>query len=125
MKIRINGNQLRLRLTVDEWQRFKLKGKVEDAIQFDPVQKIIYTLRISQGVDQVQACYNHPFIMVLVPQAVAQCWIDGDEVGISASMELEGDKQLHIVVEKDFKCLSERAEDQNLNLFPHPERLNY
>ncbi len=122
MKIRINGNQLRLRLTVDEWNRFKSEGKVEDTIQFDPVQKIIYILKISQGVDQVEACYNHPFIMVLVPAPIAQYWMNSDEVGIKAVMDIEGQDQLHIVVEKDFKCLSERTEDANL--FPHPESVN-
>lgn len=122
MKIRINGNHLRLRLNVDDWELFRQTGKVEDSIQFDPMQKLIYTLRVVRDSKEVKACYNHPFIMVLLPEEVAQHWMSSSEVGIETTMPLNKEDSLKILVEKDFKCLQTRSEDHNL--FPHPETLN-
>lgn len=119
MKIRIKGNTLRLRLSTKEWHSFQSHGKVEDCIEFGPHQKIIYTLRIADNTQSMEACFNNPFIMVLVPRVTAISWIEKDSVGIRGAMPLPDGNSLQILVEKDFQCLQPRQEDETA-LFSHP-----
>lgn len=98
----------------------KTRGRVEDSIRFGPRQKLIYTVKVSDGVEQIAACFNHPFIMILIPRNTATHWINSEDVGIRGSMNIPGDQPLDILVEKDFKCLVPREEDETA-LFPNPE----
>ncbi|MEZ4932033.1 MAG: hypothetical protein R2788_07940 [Saprospiraceae bacterium] len=50
---------------------------------------------------------------------MATDWSRSDEVGLEDDMPLGDGNALHILVEKDFKCLTERSEDES-DLFPNP-----
>ncbi len=107
---------------MEEWETFKDSGKVEDTIRFDPVQKIIYVLKVSGAHTSIAASFNHPFLTVSIPRSIANYWIESSEAGIRGLMEIPGVPSMPILVEKDFQCIKERGEDES-KLFPHPDRL--
>ena len=122
MKIRIQDNSLRLRLSQSEVQQLKLSGQVKASIQFGPVQSstLIYeVLAIAHA--NITATYQHNRISVQIPESRIIEWADSDSVSIKAEQKLSGDAQLSILVEKDFKCLTDRPGENEADLFPHPK----
>lgn len=118
MKIRIKGNSLRLRLSQSEIDSVKNEGRVSDSIDFG-LRKLIYTLQI---IDQpaVTASFEGEYIMVDVPPAIAEHWLQTDQVGIEAEQPLEDGEKLFILLEKDFQCLKARPGEDEGDLFENP-----
>ena len=55
-------------------------------------------------------------VQVSVPRAQARSWADSDQVGLEA--EHQG---IAILVEKDFKCLTPRKNEDDGDAFPNPK----
>ena len=106
MKMRIQGNAIRLRLNRREVEQFSSEGRVNDAVQFPAGGALNYT---------VEAAYHPGEITIRVPHPVAQHWTESDEVGISGA-----DGGLEIVIEKDFQCLHKDAGVRDPEAFPNP-----
>ena len=114
MKLRLQGNALRLRLSRSEVERFHQTGRVEEAMQFPGGAALTWSLQSSSSVVAPQVLYKDSSIHVLVPATQASLWALSNEVGIycpadSASPALS--------IEKDFQCLHEAP---SLDAFPNP-----
>lgn len=122
MKIRMLGNSVRLRLSQSEVRQILDEGKVSQTVQFSKYlhQQLRYTL-IKGTVDKIQAIYDRNQICVKLPVSMADEWATGTQISLEASMPIEENGQLKILVEKDFQCLDERTEEDESDLFPHPE----
>jgi len=120
MKIRIKGNSVRLRLTQSEVEQFDNEGQVEEAIDFGFDNQLTYQL-IKKEVDSIAANYQNNTIQIIIPNAIAHNWANTDAVSLEHFSDLKQDKQLRILVEKDFKCLTVRAHEDESDAFPHPE----
>ncbi len=119
MKLRIQGNSLRLRLSQSEVAQFSKTGFVEDNIHFAPGSNFAYTLESSSSLPAAKASYQNGWFRIQVPAAQAMEWFTTDQVGISADQPLESGKQLSILIEKDFQCLhGEVARDPDA--YPNP-----
>lgn len=112
MKIRIKGNSLRYRLTKSDIDRFSKEGYIEETIHFG-TQPLIYALERA-AVAKLTADLVNNKITLLVPPALAHEWTATDRVGFE-----ENSGQLYLLIEKDFKCLDDVAEDQSDN-YPNP-----
>jgi len=112
MKIRIKGNSLRYRLTKSDIDSFSSTGYIEETICFG-TQKLVYALQQSQ-VDELTADFNDQKIVLCVPAAIAKEWTTTDRVGFE-----NNNSPLYLLIEKDFKCLDNVAEDQSDN-YPNP-----
>lgn len=112
MKIRIKGNSLRYRLTKVDVNTFSEKKYIEEAINFGN-QTLWYALQ-QYDKDQLSATFTNTRITLLMPEAMANEWITTDRVGFEYQ-----DEGLFLLVEKDFKCLDNVAEDQSDN-YPNP-----
>jgi len=112
MKLRILGNSLRLRLSQSEVDQIGQGKAVEVSIDF-PKSKLTYRLATSDS-DEIQADYCENRISVELPNALAQSWANSNEVCIKG--EYEG---LTLLIEKDFKCLTDRDENES-DLFANP-----
>lgn len=113
MKLRIKGNTLRLRLTKSEVDYFSENLLIEEQINFTG-NKLTYALKASDQ-ESISSSFEKNRITVFIPVELAKDWTTSNMVGCSGEMSLEGDKKLYILVEKDFKCLDEVAEDQSDN----------
>lgn len=118
MKLRILSNSLRLRLTQSEVQSIEQGGAVEARTNFPDGQSLHYRISSSTG-DEIVASFSDQIIQVLVPADMLLKWARGTEVSLRSKLVPEDSEKLSILIEKDFKCLTERAEDES-DLFPNP-----
>lgn len=121
MKIRIQGNSIRLRLSQSEVEKLGKTGKVEEQIQFGTTEA--ETLRYiveSTGVREMGATYADNEIKVFVPSKLVAEWVSTDLVSLDHEMSLGGGNTLRILVEKDFKCLTPRSGEDESDNFPNP-----
>jgi hypothetical protein len=117
MKIRIKGNSIRLRLSKSEVEYFGAHGLLEERTQAGS-NDFIYAL-IASDAPSVRAEFINGKMTVELPQFMAEEWVATGRVGCSGEMDVPGNKKLYILIEKDFKCLDETAEDQSDN-YPNP-----
>ena len=118
MKIRIKGNSIRIRVTRSELDYFALHGTLEETTDFGPSQ-LKYVLNASDEHDALAADFSEGTISMHVPRNLAQEWASTERVGIAYFMETGKKDRLHLLLEKDFKCLDNVAEDQS-DMFPNP-----
>ena len=114
MKLRIQDNSLRLRLTQKEVARLGDRGSVESAIRFSENRVLRYSVSASASAEGVCVRYEGDSICVFLHRAMAKLWAGNNEITIEAS-----DSGVHILVEKDFQCLHRSAASEPDN-YPHP-----
>lgn len=121
MKIRINGNSIRLRLTQTEIATFADSGCVSAMISFghSTLQKLNYTLKVG-NVETLTAKYYSNEIEVIVPKDKARLWTNTDLVSLEEVVSISSEETLRILVEKDFKCLKPRPHEDETDHYPHP-----
>ncbi|WP_183556735.1 DUF7009 family protein [Mucilaginibacter sp. SP1R1] len=112
MKIRIKGNSLRYRLTKTDVERFSSEGYLEEQTIFG-AGLLTYALQVYAS-DQLTANFENNKITLFMPEAMADSWAATDKVGFE-----ESTGPLYLLIEKDFKCLDNVAEDQSDN-YPNP-----
>lgn len=121
MKLRIKGNSVRLRLTQSEVAEFAKTGKVEDRTEFGGESSLVYSIKAESGAEKVAAHFENSRLSVIVPQTIAEKWTQTEETGIGGKQEFGAGKTLGILIEKDFACLTPRADEDESDNFPHPK----
>jgi hypothetical protein len=112
MKIRIKGNSLRYRLTKTDVENFDRDGYLEETTHFGA--KIFkYALQRSVN-NSLIADFNDNTITMYMPVTMALEWTSSDRVGYESN-----NSEMYLLIEKDFKCLDNVAEDQSDN-YPNP-----
>jgi hypothetical protein len=115
VKLRIQENSLRLRLTQKEVAHLSERGRVESLIEFSPGQDLVYLLEGSLHANSVTAAFDGRAIRVTVPAHVMTEWAESDQVSIEAPSRAG----LHLLIEKDFQCLHGRGE-QDRDAYSNP-----
>jgi hypothetical protein len=115
MKLRIQGNSLRLRLTQKEVAQVRNRGLVESHIEFAPGHSLSYLLEGSPLVQATSATFDGRAIRVTIPMYEVTDWVESDLIGI----ETQSHTGVQLLVEKDFQCLHPSAE-QEPDAYPHP-----
>ena len=111
MKVRIKGNSLRYRLAMSDVARFGRDGYIEEAVDFGRSQ---LTYALQKGPNQnLEAEFLNNKIVVFMPYSWAEEWVETDRIGF----EQKG--SLYLLIEKDFQCIDNVAEDQSDN-YPNP-----
>ena len=119
MKLRIQDNSVRFRLTRKEVYALRDDGRVSAAVSFPDGSSLEYSVETSTLTGQPRASYSSDGLVVQIPQAAARHWAVTEEVSITGAQPLE-QGQLSILVEKDFACLTPREGEDEADLFPHP-----
>jgi hypothetical protein len=106
MKLRIQGNSLRLRLSEAEVQQFAQTGRVAEAVAFGPGpdQTLQYVLAQREGLAAITVEYSGNTVTVCIPEVVAAAWIGNVAAGLSGSVDNGTEKGLKILVEQDQHC---------------------
>jgi uncharacterized protein DUF7009 len=113
MKIRIKGNSLRYRLNKSDVANIIKDGRLEERAEFGHGNALIYALQTTTDYD-LSATFNDDRITLFVPHSMLEKLASTDEVGFE-----NGQGKLFLLVEKDFTCLDNVAEDQSDN-YPNP-----
>jgi len=109
MKLRLEENSLRLRLSEAEVRQFATAGQVAYTIVFGPApgQTLRYSLeRLPEAAPTatVQVRYDAGSLAVEVPAAIARQWTDTENIGFKAQVLVAEAQELRILVEKDLDC---------------------
>lgn len=121
MKLRIRGNSIRLRLTKSEVEHLGETGNVEDAVAFGAATPgLRYELSTAADHDMMRAKFEENCLSISIPPSEAKSWIGSEQIGIEAMQPIGDNEFLRILVEKDFACLTERADEDDTDAFPNP-----
>jgi hypothetical protein len=115
MKLRIQGNSLRLRLTQKEAALVRNGSPVESLIEFAPGQSLAYLVESSPSVGTMSAAFDGRTIKVTIPMQQVNQWAESDQVGLEARSQTG----VQLLVEKDFQCLH-RSVEQQPDAYPNP-----
>lgn len=119
MKLRIQDNSVRLRLSRPEVDSFAESGRVMAATSFGRGARLQYGLERTDAVAALTVHFEPSEILIRVPSALGRQWTASSEmVGMEAEQPLDGGGTLTILVEKDFQCLHKDAVDPDA--FPNP-----
>ena len=89
---------------------------LEDGVEFGD-QSFVYAIQLTAGT-QLSADYKNSRVTLYMPATMVDELADTERVGFENSIG-----SLHLLVEKDFTCLENVAEDQSDN-YPNPLALN-
>ncbi|UTW60925.1 hypothetical protein KFE98_12930 [bacterium SCSIO 12741] len=117
MKLRIQGQSVRLRLKKSEVDQFANTGSCQEKLNFPDSGALSYSLIRFEG-ENVSAEWENQELKVLVPGEVAQKWASTERVGFRGKCKLPDGSSLDILVEKDFKCLT--GEDKGDDFYDNP-----
>ncbi|MCK0191832.1 hypothetical protein [Arenibacter sp. F20364] len=118
MKIRIQGNSVRYRLTRSEVAILKKDGYHKEQTAFNG-KKFTYAVAAKENITKLQAEFNGDTITLFLPKEESVKWPDSERVGYENKMVLNDGQELNLLLEKDFVCLDDRIEDQSDN-YPNP-----
>ena len=123
MKLRIKGNNIRLRLTQAEVQCIAAGETVQEHVSFGSTfPAFTYSLGVRSDETKVTARYQDHTIRVNIPATTAHAWASTEQVGIEETLSLDG-KELNVLVEKDFQCLHQRPNEDEQDHFSNPAAL--
>jgi len=118
MKIRIQGNSVRYRLTRSEVASLKKEGYYKQQTAFNG-KYFTYAVAAKENITGLEAEFQGDTITLYLPKNESLKWPDIDRVGYENKMVLNEGQVLNLLLEKDFVCLDERVEDQSDN-YPNP-----
>ncbi len=111
MKIRIQGNAVRIRLSKKDLEKLTNEGSVIEYTTFGAARFSYAVERTDMG--QLSATFENGKITMLIPEAYIKDWATNDVVGFDATMQTSTTDTLYLLIEKDFKCLDQTTEDQS------------
>ena len=114
MKIRIKGNSIRFRLSKSEVDYFEKEKFLEEKTEFGK-NSFAYALKVKENGEELSAEFSDGTITMFIPQQLAKEWTTSEKTGYEGEMEIGGGKKLFLLLEKDYKCLDQVAEDQSDN----------
>jgi hypothetical protein len=122
MKLRIQGNSIRLRLLRSEVTRFVEEGRIAETVHFAPGDQAFFTyaLEYEAGAAGVEVRYKPSEAIVILPESEARSWAQTERVGIYATVNIANHGDLAVTVEKDFACL-DLSDAENHDTFPNPQ----
>ncbi len=123
MKLRIRGNSIRLRLDQRDVKIFGEQWHLENSIQFGTAAGGILKYSITTAdIPKLKCKFEGNLIQVLVPKKLAYDWVNSQIVGMEHHTSITENSQLRILVEKDFKCLQVRINEDESRSYPHPKK---
>jgi hypothetical protein len=119
MKLKLQGNSIRLRLTRSEVAQFAERGRLQETVEYGPAadQRLIYGVETADA-ESVGVQVNRHGISVVIPRRLATEWAGSDRIGISGEVNLADDKRLDVLVEKEFRRMHGCKNDPDL--YPNP-----
>lgn len=123
MKLRIEGNSIRLRVKKSDLQRLHTEGVVHEMVSFMKGFNFHYELMMDEKATAIDAVFTHSTITISLPLEAALHWINSETVGLQRSLE----NGLFILIEKDFPCKTREDEDKSdtfQELIPNDDSTN-
>jgi hypothetical protein len=121
MKIRIQGNSIRVRTSRGEAARLADGHAIEQQTMFSGEAKLVCSVTPVENAPAASVKFDGTTIAIELPLDEVTRWASSEKVGIERDLRIDAENSLRLLVEKDFECLhseTDAAEDS----FPHPAR---
>jgi hypothetical protein len=123
MKLRIQGNSIRLRLSRTDVATLAVGTPLIEHVAFGPGSSGHFIYSLETGAVQALEAHHIPgHIRLTMPTAWAQTWLQSDTVGFEGQQEIAPGQFLKLLVEKDFKCLDQAMSPDQADAFPNPNK---
>ena len=113
MKLRTTFNSIRIRIRKSELETLQKTNLVEESIKFPTNTLFKFALAVDEKATAVNATLEDNYLKLSIPKQEANEWISTNQVGIETHIDLSGNEQLHLLIEKDFPCLDRPEEDKS------------
>ncbi len=120
MKIRIRGNSVRIRLSKSEVEQFAEDGFLEEKTDFIS-STLSYSVKKTDS-ETMSADFVNGSIILYVPGHLIRQWASTNLVGLDCDMPVNNGKHLHILLEKDFKCIDNGIKEDQSDYFENPAK---
>ena len=110
-------------MTRGDVDAFEKTGSVQEIIHFGEAFGGPLTYRLQRAnVMDLTTTYREGEIIIEVPNDIATQWAnDQTFIGLEHLANPESENPLRILVEKDFKCLQIRKDEDESDAFPNPK----
>lgn len=119
MKLRVRHNSIRFRLGQSEVETLWRTGVCREAIDFPGGARFEYSL-IASGNGSINAAFSAGVVSVSIPKDQLAAWHGSDQVTIRAAVDIEPGQTLQVLIEKDFRCIDERVDEDQSDSFANP-----
>ncbi|KAA2216597.1 DUF7009 family protein [Maribacter flavus] len=119
MKIRIQGNTVRYRLTKSEVETLAQTGYYKEETLFGE-RTFVYAIKADQAIQELHADYVNDTITMYLNKDKSSAWPKNEIVGFSSEIKTSNGNTLSLLLEKDFVCMDNTDEDQSDN-YPNPK----
>lgn len=113
MKLRCTKDSIRIRIRKSELRQLAETKEISESVHFGPANSLSFALEIDDDLSKVSVKFAEGQIVVALPEGQAHQWINSQEVGIEVQSEISPERQLHILIEKDFPCLDRLEENKS------------
>ena len=112
MKLRLQPNSVRLRLSEAEVAQLAQSGRLSERVSFPGTDggTLVYEILVDAEVVEIAASFTHGCITVKVPKASAEDWSRSGDVTLSSGRAGNGDYAFIAIIEKD---LARRRPERN------------
>lgn len=98
MKLRIENQTVRFRLSPKDIERLTVEGRVIDTLQITPDAVWAYSLEAAEGINEPRVDAETQNMKIILPDGQLNDWISSPDL----EWEFNSDK-LHVMIEKDLK----------------------
>ncbi len=112
MKLRLTHNSIRIRVQRTELTQLQESGAIVDSVHFPASGAFRFEIAVHQKLE-IEASFEDSKISIGLPDELAQTWFNTHQVGIETQLSLQGNAQLHVLIEKDFPCADRPNEDKS------------
>ncbi|MDB5004294.1 MAG: hypothetical protein JWQ34_2519 [Mucilaginibacter sp.] len=112
MKLRIKNNGIRYRLTKTDVANLAQYGFVKEKVNFGDTE-LVYVLQDTDD-DKISVDFKNNIMTMYIPKIMIGKLANTDKVGFE-----NNNGEVQLLIEKDFTCLDNVAEDQSDN-YPNP-----
>ncbi len=121
MKLRTDGQSLRLRIGRSEIQQLQKNGRISTKLPLPGEQALSYSLDASEELTEAQITFDGGRIGIHLPKGETQKWMDDDNLeGLYYSLHLPKGRVLSLAIEKDYPCQHKAAD--NKDTFNRPSK---
>jgi hypothetical protein len=110
MKLRIEDNSLRLRLSDLEVQQLASDGTLSSKVSFPKGKALYYIINTHSGIS-FEASLQNDGIRISIPNNLCQKWAHSEQIGLKGSCLVDDGVELSILVEKDLGCRHQEDEE--------------
>ena len=102
MKLRLQRNSVRLRLSPVEITELNKNGIISETIIFNQFQTLIYTLKISDKTKVISVDFTDRELVIEIPFDTALNWTETNLTSLEYEQIIDQKSTLKITIEKDF-----------------------